>query len=319
MRGRIILLLGFVSFIPGAAAGPYDGTWVAQAPAQGRCNPPAKMTLNVRDAAIVGTVDNPNGTFRLSGTLDASGNGTIRIGDFAGTVRFTGERFEANFSNTCGQRQVAGTRTAGALGTTAQKSEAAARYAELSAKALAGDTSIDFTALRTAYPMTDHYDPYMTKTAPLVDASFQALKAGDCVTALAKADEILKIDFTLLTTHGVRSDCLARAGDQREADLASAILRALGASLRGNADGKGEATAYRVISIWERDYLLFANGITGTGSSTIRGGDGHVYQVVNGTTKDGNSVSVYFDMNLLVADSPTLIPLIMQGARFPQP
>ena len=94
-------------------------------------------------------------------------------------------------------------------------------------RAESGDTKVDFTALRSAYPFTDQYDPYALKTRILVTQSFNAMTAKDCTTALAKAEEAFKIDFTIISLHAVRADCLKRSGDAAKADAEDAIARGL--------------------------------------------------------------------------------------------
>ncbi len=182
------------------------------------------------------------------------------------------------------------------------RQQEAALYADLVAKVMGGDTSIDFTALRLAYPYTDDWDPYLARTTQLVTDSFAAMTANDCVTALAKSEAELKIDFTAISIHAIRAECFMRAGNQKQADLASAIGHALGQSLRGNFDGKSTDTAYVVISMREENFLVQAVGLRATSQALVRGKDGHFYDLISGTPAQRDApASVYFDVTPIFA------------------
>jgi hypothetical protein len=89
----------------------HDGRWIANVPPQGTC-PASRLILDVRGSSIRGTAANPFGIFRVVGSLGARGSGTIRIVEMGGTIRFTGNRFVANYFNICGPRYAVGTRVA---------------------------------------------------------------------------------------------------------------------------------------------------------------------------------------------------------------
>ncbi|MHB1205034.1 MAG: hypothetical protein ACYCZX_05670 [Rhodospirillaceae bacterium] len=87
----------------------YDGHWTADIPVQGRC-PAAHWAFDVKDGDIAGTATNPAGRFAMSGTLNKSGKGTIKINQLAGTIQFSVNNFESDYSNTCGARHASGSR-----------------------------------------------------------------------------------------------------------------------------------------------------------------------------------------------------------------
>ena len=183
-----------------------------------------------------------------------------------------------------------------------QRARSAALYAELVMHAESGDTNVDFAALRSAYPFTDQYDPYALKTRILVTQSFNAMMANDCTTALAKAEEAFKIDFTIISLHAVRADCLKRSGDPAKADVEDAIARGLYQSLRRNADGKTEQTAFIVASLREEDFLLTALDAAKSGQALIKNQNGSLYDVISASNrKTGEKLSVYFDVGLIFA------------------
>jgi hypothetical protein len=85
----------------------YDGQWVADVPVQGTC-PAAHMTLFVSGTSIIGNVANSAGTFPITGQIDASGKGTIKIVDFRGRIVFLKDHFAADYFNSCGERRAIG-------------------------------------------------------------------------------------------------------------------------------------------------------------------------------------------------------------------
>jgi hypothetical protein len=112
------------------------------------------------------------------------------------------------------------------------------------------------------------------------------------------------------TPHGVRSECLKRNGNARGADQVTAIIRGLTESLRRGADGKSEASAYAIVTMWERDYIAAIAGVRADQVVNIRGKNGHVYQVVTGRTRSGETVTLYFDAHAMAGAEPALIPLV---------
>jgi hypothetical protein len=87
----------------------YDGHWTSDIPVQGRC-PAAHWEFDVKNHQMTGAANNPAGTFLMSGTVDDSGRGTIKINQFGGTIQFVGGHFESDYFNACGPRHAAGVR-----------------------------------------------------------------------------------------------------------------------------------------------------------------------------------------------------------------
>jgi hypothetical protein len=90
-------------------AGSFDGQWIADVPVQGTC-PASHMTLFVHGRAIDGSVFNPAGTFAITGEVDKTGQGQIKIGDFVSHIKFLEDHFAADYFNACGERQAIGKR-----------------------------------------------------------------------------------------------------------------------------------------------------------------------------------------------------------------
>jgi len=300
------LMLGVSS--TSALAATFDGNWVALIPPQEHCNRTSIMSLTLSGNQFQGQLRNPADTEAFSGKIDADGIGTFLVYPrFPGIIRFTADRFDANWNyencsrHALGDRAMTSTEAAAAF-TVRKKFQAS--YAVLTRRAVEGDPSVDFTALRLAYPYTDQWDPFGNKTAALMDQAAAASRGRDCTTALTKLDEVLKIDFTIDAAHALRGDCLAETGDAPAAKVESAIADALIHSLMNSGDGNAERTAYVVMTEREEmDVLANRHLVLKIRQTEVRGSDGRFYDEVEATSAgDGAAVkTVYFDVSSFVS------------------
>jgi hypothetical protein len=284
-----------------AMAGPYDGNWIGQIPPSGPgCRSVATMTITVSGDTLSGVVHNIGNVRPFTGKIDADGNATFTQQEFhyTGTIKFTADHFDANWNSGNCQRHSLGDRAPDETQTAAlitQRKQAQAIYDDLTAKAAAGDRSVDFTALRSAYPFTQQWDAFSKTTAPLMEQANAAAKGKDCDTALEKLDEVLKLDYTIIVAHRVRSDCLKGNAAHIESRIADGLMD----SLKRGGDGKSENTAYPVMTMHEeRDLLAAKHIVLKTRETEVRGSDGHFYDVVHGISL-WNGVwvhDVYFDV-----------------------
>jgi hypothetical protein len=176
----------------------------------------------------------------------------------------------------------------------------AALYARLVEKARNGDMDTNYTALRLSYVQSEGYDPYSTRTRPLFEDTWQALNAKDCASAIAKSNELLRIDFTRIVIHAVRSDCFDQLGDATNASRELAIGRGLAASLLSSGDGKSPSSAYVVVTLNEEGFVLRELGVKQEQQSLVNDG-GHEYDLISGTDKAGQKANVYFEVSNLFA------------------
>jgi len=307
LKTLIIAVLTIALGSEAALAGSFDGNWVALIPPQGQCNRTAIMTLTMSGNAFQGQARNPAHTEVFSGRIDADGNGTFLVYPrFPGTIKFSSDHFDANWNNdlcsmhALGDRALTSAETSAAF---AARKQSQAAYAGLAKRADLGDKSVDFAALRAAYPYTDQWDPFGNKTSALLDQAAAAVKGKDCVTALQKLEQVLRIDFTIDAAHALRSDCLAETGNAAaskiEADIADGLIH----SLMDSGDGDTEATAYVVATEREEmDVLANRHLVLKVRQTQVRGNNGRFYDEVQATMgKSGESVkSVYFDVSSLV-------------------
>ncbi len=306
MRFWAILMAAGLAWLPlPALAGSFDGKWIAEIPPQPEpCNGASVMRVLVAGSSIMGEVRTPWGHNTFSGQIDADGGGNFTFGSDSGTMKFSGDRFEANWSNMrCGARHAQGDREP----SDARKAEMAAerkgrqdRFAALVADAQSGG-AVDYTALRTAYPYTTSWDPYGNKTDALMDQAAAAQKGGDCAGALEKLDQVLRIDFTIDGAHALRADCLGTQKGAGENAIADGLIH----SLMDSGDGLNEKSAYIVVTMREeRDVLANRHIQTKTRQINIRGSDGHYYDRVDGISlKKGvaETRTLYFDVSAFTA------------------
>jgi len=290
---------------PLARAGGFDGNWVALLPPQDNCNGTAVMTLTMSDNTFQGETRSSGSTQVFSGTIDAEGNGTILIYPrSSGTIKFSADHFDANWNARACRRHAMGDRalsSSEAAVAYAQRRQLQSRYTDLARKAAQGDP-VDFAVLRSAYPYTDQWDPYGNKTTALLDQAAAAATGKDCTSAMEKLDAILKLDFTIDAAHALRSDCLAATGREPAAKIESNIADGLIHSLMDSGDGNTEASAYVVMTQREEmDVLANRQLAVKLRQTQVRGDNGHLYDVVQGTSATDVAVrTVYFDVSSLV-------------------
>jgi hypothetical protein len=286
-----------------ALAGEFDGKWIAEMPPQIEpCNRAMVMRVLVMDNQVMGQVIAHSAPF--TGTIDADGSGNFSFGHDTGVIKFTGNRFEADWNTPkCGHLHASGDREP----SDARKAEMAAerkqiqdRFAALVADASAGK-AIDYSELRATYPYTTSWDPYGNKTDALLEQAVAAQKGGDCTTALEKLDQIIKTDFTIDGAHALKADCLGKPNGAGEEAIANGLIH----SLMDSGDGASEKTAYMVVTAREeRDVLANRRIQTRTRRTNIRGSDSRYYDRVDGIsmTKAGaENKTLFFDVSAFTA------------------
>jgi len=261
------------------------------------------MTITVSGDTLSGVIHNRANVRSFTGTVDADGNATFTTQyHYSGTIKFTPDHFDANWNSGDCQRHSLGDRAPDAAQSAAliaQRKQFQAIYDGLTARAASGDKSVDFTALRAAYPFTQQWDAYGRTIAPLLEQANAAAKGKDCATALEKIDEVLRVDYTVIEAHRVRSDCLKGDAARVESRIADGLMD----SLKRSGNGKTEKTAYPVMSLHEeKDLLVEKHIVLKTRDTEVRGSDGRFYDVVHGISLwNGVRVQdVYFDVTTQV-------------------
>jgi hypothetical protein len=302
MRAVAGLAVVLAAAASGAArAGGFDGNWIGQIPPSGpRCRSIAILTITVSGSSLSGVVHNRGNVRPFTGSVDAQGNATFTVAQqhYSGTIKFSADHFDANWNSGNCQRHSLGDRAPDAAQTAAllaERKQAQATYDDLTAKAAAGDRTVDFTLLRSAYPFTRQWDIYSATTGPIMEEAKVAANGKDCATALEKLDEVLKIDYTVIVAHKVRSACLKGDAARIESRIAAGLMH----SLTHAGDGRSENSAYPVMSMHEEgDILLDKHIVLKSRDVEVRGSNGRFYDLVHGVSLwNGVRVQdVYFDV-----------------------
>ena len=276
-----------------ALAAPFDGKWLADIPAQGKCNYTSVLTLIVVDGVLQGQNRNPGNVRPLHGKVDDEGNATFDVNGAAGTGKFTADHFDISWFNNACNRHAEGSR---ALSDTQQASLAderrqhQAEYAELTRRAEAGE-KIDYARLRSAYTYSENWDFYDNKTGGLMTEAFASQKGKDCAAALDQAEQAIRLDFTISQAHKIKADCLE---DRAKSRIEQAISDGLEDSLMDSGDGDSEKTAFVVSSMHEEMRALAKRYIQlRTRTNQVRGSDGHYYDQVQGISIRSGFVGPY--------------------------
>lgn len=297
----IVGALVWVMAAPAALAASFDGKWVADIPAEGRCNYTSTMEIVVADGTISGQVHNPANVVPVTGKVDNDGNGSLLVARVSqATLKMTGDRFDAEWQNSQCVRHAQGNRVDASkqASLTSERKQYQDQFADLARRAEAGE-KVDYTALRSAYVYTDGWDFYIGRLVELMQQAYAAKKGGDCATALADADQVLKTNFTVSAAHQLRADCLEDS-DRPRVRIESTIADGLKDSLFESGDGESEKSAYIVNTMDEENITLDHRHLQIKARQTeVRGLDGRYYDVVQavGFGAGVRVRTVYFDVS----------------------
>jgi hypothetical protein len=172
-------------------------------------------------------------------------------------------------------------------------------YAELLARVRRGQ-DVDFLALRNAYAQDPSYDPYGFRVASWVAEMYDAYNAGDCGTALARAQSILQLNFVHIDAHFASARCQERAGHEEAGRRSMALVRGLLGSVLKSGDGKTMETAFHVVTIAEEYSVLRAFRLVRQHQTLLRV-NGRSYDRLDAKAQDGTMVSIYFNVDRPVA------------------
>jgi hypothetical protein len=305
-----------------ARAAGFDGKWVADIPAQDRCNNTATLNMVVADGELSGQVHNPGDTANFTGKVDEDGNANFVVnGHYQGTMKFTADHFDATWHNNLCERHAQGDRaltSAQRAALAAERDKHQAAHADLIKRAEAGDKTVDYSQLRAEAVYAKDWDFYDVKARGLLDQASAAAKGKDCVLAMEKLDEVIKLDFTIDSAHSLKSDCLKQTGDRDKArietDIANGLIHSLMDSTGGDhglfsgSGGANEQNAYVVSSMREEMDVLANRRIQiKTRQTEIRGSNGHYYDLIHGVSVtngigriDVTTKDVYFDITSFV-------------------
>ncbi len=173
-------------------------------------------------------------------------------------------------------------------------------YDALVAKAETDGLSVDYTALRVAYAASDRNDPLGFSMDRNIGVMMNAMNGGDCDKALENSERVLKASFINILAHLVRSECLNKRGELARAAREDTIIGGLRDSIFLSGDGDTKKTAFVVVTLDEERFVLLTKGLKETQQALIQD-EGHSYDRVEGTSKDGTTKSLYFQIDAITA------------------
>lgn len=169
-------------------------------------------------------------------------------------------------------------------------------FATMVTKLKAGDTSIDFKALRMSSvdsKAEDAGQPDRDEYQKAVDA-YNSKKYKAAISAGEKA---LQQGYLGIDAHMLIAVAYRESGNNEKFDFHKAVYLGLVNSILAGADGKSAKTAYVVIDVAEEYALLRALGLN-RGDQALRTEGGHKYDLLTVTDPKSNQTrEVWFNID----------------------
>jgi len=171
-------------------------------------------------------------------------------------------------------------------------------YATLKARLAAGDTTVDFRALRFAHAASAEYLPNSPDSLVRRKLVQDALEAGRFAEAATLLEKWLAADFLNPFAHLGAVRAYRELGNEDKAKFHDAVVDGLFASICARDEGLSEDRPCPVLSIDEQHFFLVMNGFTvqgeyGTDCSGQR--PCQVYEVRKLNTNE--AFTLYFDIS----------------------
>jgi hypothetical protein len=168
-----------------------------------------------------------------------------------------------------------------------------AAYSALVARARAGDTTADFTALRMLYVKFAPDSPSGPTPAELFA---RARKASDSLVARAQVDSVLDTYYGHIQAHIDAERVFRERGDSTRARSEDAIVRAFLASIGANG-GLTRDTAMPVTNLAEEYAFLASKGMRREGQALVTCGTGRCDALTGADSATGTRVTYYFRLS----------------------
>lgn len=180
----------------------------------------------------------------------------------------------------------------------AQAQEADSTYAAMVAQLRAGDTDLDYTALRLTYAETEAYSPYDIEPKKRVGRMFTALfEEEDAALALAIADSALDAVYVDIDAHMVASIAHRRLENEAAADFHLAIADGLVGSIIDSGDGRDPDSPLVVINTTEEYALLRVSGLGSQGQSLTTCGGSPCDRLTVTVPDSDETFDLFFDVS----------------------
>ena len=169
-------------------------------------------------------------------------------------------------------------------------------YATLLESLKAGNTSIDYTRLRTSYMDSPEYKG-AKDILEAEHAMLAALNAEDYPTALEKAEEVLASEYVNIDAHFAAYIANKQMGAADKAAFHHAVFAGLVGSILNSGDGLSPKTAWIVISV-DEEYAVFRVLGMRPSSQSVINSDGHNYDLMKVTDENGAEHTFYFNVDI---------------------
>ena len=174
-------------------------------------------------------------------------------------------------------------------------------YDALVAELKAGNTMIDYQALRFARSELPDYNPYDALSDPDKGDLIRAMAGNDVDRVAAIANDILSRDYTDIDAHAALATVLQRRGERDQTAFELAVANGLLRSIEQSGDGLTPETAFVVVGVAEEYSFLGSRGVQVAKQSLLQTDRGPVdaLEVVNPQTNQRSTV--YFNISRLFA------------------
>ena len=171
-------------------------------------------------------------------------------------------------------------------------------YDALVVQLKAGNTMIDYQALRFARSELPGYNPYDALSDPDKGDLIRAMAGNDADRVAAIANDIIARDYTDIDAHAALATVLQRRGERDEAAFELAVANGLLRSIEQSGDGMTPETAFVVAGVGGIQLPRRARRASGEQSllQTERG-PVDALEVVNPTNSERSTV--YFNISRL--------------------
>jgi hypothetical protein len=171
-----------------------------------------------------------------------------------------------------------------------------AAYLEFVKKVNAGDTSVDFRALRLACAKADRCDA-KGESKDLI-AMRRASQSHDYKEAAKIGEKLIAEGFPNIEAHAVCGDAYTALNDPKKAEFHQVVTSGLIHSIMATGDGKSKESAFEVIVTQEEHVILTVLGLPPFGKQALMPGKPHSYDVIEvDDPKSGQKISVYFNID----------------------
>jgi len=166
-------------------------------------------------------------------------------------------------------------------------------YKQMVEQLKAGDATVDFVKFRDAY-LEWILDECNVSDAPDRDAMLKAFQDKDYKRAVVIADKVLDYEYVNRSLHRAVANAYKELGNAEKAKFHNDVADLLMKALMNSGDGQSTKTAYRVHSIREEYIVMEELGYKVSIQSLVSDKDYGIFDVLEGTAKDGKTGRFYF-------------------------